>query len=58
MAASGRLRASGRRAPSMDDLFALVAALQAENASLKARLAELERRLGFEPFEQRQASVE
>lgn len=31
----------------MDDLFALVAALQAENASLKARLAELERRLGL-----------
>ena len=35
------------RAPSMDDLLALVAALQAENASLKARLAELERRLGL-----------
>ena len=31
----------------MDDLLALVAALQAENASLKARLAELERRLGL-----------
>ncbi|MFY9989799.1 MAG: DUF6444 domain-containing protein, partial [Rhodoplanes sp.] len=31
----------------MDDLFALVAALQAENESLKARLAELERRLGL-----------
>jgi len=31
----------------MDDLFALVAALQAENAALKARLAELERRLGL-----------
>ena len=32
---------------SMDDLLALVAALQAENASLKARLGELERRLGL-----------
>ena len=31
----------------MDDLLALVAALQAENATLKARLAELERRLGL-----------
>jgi transposase len=40
-------RESLPRAPSMDDLFALVAALQAENASLKARLAELERRLGL-----------
>jgi len=34
------------RAPSLEDLLALVAALEAENASLKARLAELERRLG------------
>ena len=40
-------RKSPPRAPSMDDLLALVAALQAENASLKARLAELERRLGL-----------
>ena len=36
------------RAPSMADLVALVAALQAENASLKVRLAELERRLGLD----------
>ena len=36
------------RAPSMDDLLALVAALQAENAALKARLAELERRFGLD----------
>jgi transposase len=35
------------RAPSLEDLLALVAALQAENAALKARLAELERRLGL-----------
>jgi len=35
------------RAPSLEDLLALVAALEAENASLKARLAELERRLGL-----------
>jgi len=32
----------------MDDLVALVAALQAENAALKARLAELERRFGLD----------
>lgn len=32
----------------MDDLLALVAALRAENASLKVRLAELERRLGLD----------
>jgi len=36
------------RAPSLEDLVALVAALQAENASLKVRLAELERRLGLD----------
>ena len=41
----------------MDDLLALVAALQAENASLKVRLAELERRLGLDSSN-RQASVE
>ena len=35
------------RAPSLEDLLALVAALEAENAALKARLAELERRLGL-----------
>ena len=34
-------------APSLEDLLALVAALEAENAALKARLAELERRLGL-----------
>jgi transposase len=33
--------------PSVEDLLALVAALQAENAALKARLSELERRLGL-----------
>ena len=31
--------------PSKEDLIALIAALRAENAALKARLAELERRL-------------
>src|SRR6266849_2950593 len=31
--------------PSKEELFALIAALRAENAALKARLAELERRL-------------
>jgi len=41
-------RESPPRAPSMADLVALVAALQAENASLKVRLAELERRLGLD----------
>ncbi len=35
------------RAPSLEDLLALVAALEAENAALKAQLAELERRLGL-----------
>ena len=43
----GMTRESRRRARWMDDLLALVAALQAENASLKARLAELERGLGL-----------
>ena len=33
--------------PSTEDLIALIAALKAENASLKARIAELERRLGL-----------
>ena len=33
--------------PSTEDLIALIAALRAENASLKARIAELERRLGL-----------
>jgi transposase len=33
--------------PSREELIALVAALQADNAFLKARLAELERRLGL-----------
>ncbi|MGZ8324394.1 MAG: hypothetical protein ACXWU8_03260 [Rhodoplanes sp.] len=32
--------------PSREELIALIAALRAENASLKARIAELERRLG------------
>ena len=31
--------------PSKEDLIVLIAALRAENAALKARLAELERRL-------------
>src|ERR1035438_5613425 len=34
-------------APSREELIALVAALMAENAALKARIAELERRLGL-----------
>src|SRR5207344_1557310 len=33
--------------PSREELIALIAALRAENASLKARIAELERRLGL-----------
>jgi transposase len=33
--------------PSTEDLIALIAALKAENASLRARMAELERRLGL-----------
>src|SRR5712671_7815396 len=33
--------------PSLEELFALIAALHAENAALKARMAELERRLGL-----------
>ena len=33
--------------PSREELFALIAALHAENAALKARMAELERRLGL-----------
>src|SRR3974377_799345 len=33
--------------PSGDELLALIGALRAENASLKARIAELERRLGL-----------
>jgi transposase len=33
--------------PSREELIALIAALRAENASLKARVAELERRLGL-----------
>jgi hypothetical protein len=33
--------------PSREELIALVAALRAENAALKARVAELERRLGL-----------
>ena len=33
--------------PSKEELIALIAALRAENASLKARIAELERRLGL-----------
>jgi transposase len=33
--------------PSREELIALIAALQAENAALKARLAELERQLGL-----------
>jgi transposase len=33
--------------PSREELLALIAALQAENAALKARMAELERRLGL-----------
>src|SRR5260370_42356673 len=32
--------------PSREELFALIAALHAENAALKARMAERERRLG------------
>jgi len=34
-------------APSREELIALIAALMAENAALKARIAELERRLGL-----------
>ena len=34
--------------PSREELIALIAALRAENASLKARIAELERRLGLD----------
>lgn len=34
--------------PSREELVALIAALRAENASLKARIAELERRLGLD----------
>ena len=33
--------------PSREELIALIGALRAENASLKARIAELERRLGL-----------
>lgn len=33
--------------PSREELTALIAALRAENAALKARIAELERRLGL-----------
>ena len=33
--------------PSTEDLIALIAALRAENESLKARIAELERQLGL-----------
>jgi hypothetical protein len=33
--------------PSKEELIAMSAALAAENASLKARIAELERRLGL-----------
>ena len=33
--------------PSKEELIALIAALRAENAALKARMAELERRLGL-----------
>jgi len=33
--------------PSREELIALIAALRAENAALKARIAELERRLGL-----------
>ena len=42
-----RITRESPRAPSLEDLLALVAALEAENAALKARLAELERRLGL-----------
>src|SRR5712671_8168085 len=34
--------------PSREELFALIAALHAENAALKARMADLERRLGLD----------
>jgi hypothetical protein len=34
-------------APSTEDLITLIAALRAENESLMARIAELERQLGF-----------
>ena len=33
--------------PSREELIALIGALRAENAALKARIAELERRLGL-----------
>ena len=35
------------REPSGEELIALIGALRAENAALKARIAELERRLGL-----------
>jgi len=41
-------------APSREELIALVAALMAENAALKARIAEAR----IEQFEQRRAAVE
>ena len=34
--------------PAREELFALISALKAENAALKARIAELERRLGLD----------
>jgi hypothetical protein len=40
--------------PSKEDLLALIVALRAENASLKARLAELERLLGFDRSKSRE----
>jgi BMFP domain-containing protein YqiC len=43
--------------PSGEELIALIGALRAENASLKARIAELERRLDLKTPPRRRAPV-
>ena len=44
--------------PTRGELIALIKAQAAEIAALKVRIAELERRLGLNKFQQRQAAVE